>query len=124
MTMRRIAALAACLALASCATQAPPASGSAGGAVPKNSAECLAAPLRPLDPLPVGAIPDELLRRAQSGWVAVAYDVVAGRARNARVVGSQPPGLYDSFVLRHVGAYTDPGGATVRGCVTTTHIRF
>ncbi len=88
------------------------------------SPECLAARLRPADPLPASAIPDEVLRKAQSGWVAVSYDVVAGRAQNVRVVASQPPGLYDPYVLRHASAYTEPSGATVRGCILTTNIRF
>jgi hypothetical protein len=74
--------------------------------------------------MPASLIPDEVLRKAQSGHVAVRYDVVGGRARNATVIASSPPGLYDAYVLRHVSAYTEPSGATVSGCITTTHIKF
>jgi hypothetical protein len=123
--MRTFALIVTCLALTSCATQGP------GSSVPgqqdamlKASPECLAANLRPAEPMPVGLLPDELLRRAQSGWVAVRYDIVAGRARNPVVVASQPPGLYDEYVLRHASEYSEPTRATVRGCIMTTHIRF
>jgi hypothetical protein len=114
-----------CLVLASCAT--PPATTPGASADPtqlKASPECLAANLREADPMPAGMVPQDVLRKAQSGWVTVRYDVVGGKARNAVVVSSQPPGLYDAYVLRHAGAYTEPTGATVRGCIMTTHIRF
>jgi hypothetical protein len=74
--------------------------------------------------MPVSMVPEDVLRKAQSGWVAVRYDVVAGKAANLVVVASEPPGLYDSYVLRHAGAYTEPTGATVRGCIMTTNIKF
>jgi hypothetical protein len=109
------------LLLASCASQVPPTTPSA---VPQISPECLAAKLRAVDPLPASAIPDEVLRKAQSGWVAVSYDVVAGKAQNVKVVGSNPSGLYDSYVLRHTSNYVEPTGATVRGCISTTNIKF
>lgn len=123
--MRTISLLAGCLGLASCVSQmsGAPASG-APAAVPQMSPECLAAKLRPADPMPVGAIPDEVLRKAQSGWVAVSYDVVAGKAQNTKVVASSPVGLYDPYVLRYASSYTEPTGATVRGCVITTNIKF
>lgn len=123
--MRLLALITCCLALASCAT--PPSSSSAsgpGGAAIAVSPECQAAQLRPADPMPVNLVPDEVLRQARSGWVAVRYDVVSGRASNAVVVASEPPGLYDAYVLRHARAYTEPTGATVRGCIMTTHIKF
>jgi hypothetical protein len=107
--------------LVSCASQVPP---STPAAVPQVSPECLAAKLRAVDPLPASAIPDEILRKAQSGWVAVSYDVVAGKAQNVKVAASNPPGLYDAYVLRHTGNYTEPSGATVRGCISTTNIKF
>jgi hypothetical protein len=124
-------ALAGALIVAGCASS-PPGSlqGAAGGgsaASPSGlraSPECEAAKLKAVDPLPASAIPDDVLRRAQTGWVAVGYDVVAGRAQNAKVLASQPPGLYDGYVLRHVGTYAEPTGASVRGCLSTTHIRF
>ena len=119
--MRSTFFAAAGLLLASCASQAPNTSSSA---VPQISPECLAAKLKAVDPLPASAIPDEVLRKAQSGWVAVSYDVVAGKAQNVRVVGSNPPGLYDSYVLRHTSNYAEPSGATVRGCISTQNIKF
>jgi hypothetical protein len=88
------------------------------------SAECLAARLKPAEPMPIAAIPDDVLRKAQSGWVAVRYDLVSGRTRNPVVVSSSPPGLYDSYVLRYVNAYVEPTGATVPGCIMTTNIKF
>jgi hypothetical protein len=88
------------------------------------SAACKAANLRPASPLPVSALSEAVLRQAKSGWVAVRYDVVNGRAQNARVVSSNPPGLYDEVVLRHARTYTEPTGANVQGCIMTTHIRF
>ena len=108
------------LMLASCATPVP----STLAEVPQASPECLAAKLRPAAPMPASAIPDDVLRKAQSGWVAVSYDVVAGKAENIKVVASNPPGLYDPYVLRHASSYTDPTGATARGCVMTTNIKF
>jgi len=116
----------ACLLLAACATpgsQAPTPT-SVDAALLQVSPECKAANLRPADAMPVTLIPDDVLRKAQSGWVAVRYDVVAGKAANATVVASQPPGLYDAYALRHAQAYTEPRGATVRGCIMTTNIKF
>lgn len=108
------------LLLVSCASQPP----STASAVPQISPECVAAKLKPVDPLPINAIPEEVLRKAQSGWVAVSYDVVSGKARNLKVVGSSPSGLYEPYVLRHTSNYTEPTGATVRGCIATTNIQF
>lgn len=124
--MRLLALIPCCLALASCATQPAATSPSAGphGAAIAVSPECLAARLRPADPMPVSMVPEEVLRKAQSGWVAVRYDVVAGKAANAVVVASEPRGLYDAYVLRHASLYTEPTGATVRGCIMTTNIKF
>src|SRR5688572_16191284 len=118
--MRSIVLVLAGLLLASCASQAP----TTVSAVPQISPECQAAKLKPVDPLPITAIPDEVLRKAQSGRVAVSYDVISGRAQNLKVAGSNPPDLYDSYVLRHTGNYTEPTGATVRGCIATTNIKF
>lgn len=108
------------LLLASCASQVP----TAPSAVPQNSPECLSAKLKAVDPLPTNAIPDDVLRKAQSGWVTVSYDVIAGKAQNVKVVASSPPGLYDAHVLRHTNQYTEPSGSTVRGCIATTNIKF
>jgi hypothetical protein len=118
--MRSSIFAAAGLLLVSCASQAPKTS----SAVPQISPECLAAKLKAVDPLPASAIPDEVLRKAQSGWVAVSYDVVNGKAQNVKVVASNPPGLYDSYVLRHTSNYAEPSGATVRGCISTQNIKF
>lgn len=120
-----LAALAAALT-SGCAGPGPGTGTTAGtpGAALQVSPECLAAKLRPAEPMPVALIPDEVLRKALSGYVAVRYDVVAGKARNAVVVASEPAGLYDAYVLRHAAAYTEPSGATVRGCIMTTNIRF
>jgi hypothetical protein len=119
-----LAALAAGL-LAGCASSVPAQAGSnTQAAVLQVSPECQAARLRAADPMPVALIPEDVLRKAQSGYVAVRYDVVEGRARNPVVVASQPAGLYDAYVLRHAAAYTEPTGATVRGCIMTTSITF
>jgi hypothetical protein len=75
-------------------------------------------------PLPVSLIPESVLRKALSGWVTVRYDVVAGKAKNAVVVASEPVGLYDAYALRHANAYTEPTGATISGCVMHTSIKF
>lgn len=128
--MRTIPHLSICLALAACAAPTPqtpaPAAAPAAtqAALQQPSAECLSKNLRPAEPLQVSAIPDEVLRRAQSGWVAMRYDVVAGKAENVVVVGSNPPGLYDPYALQHASRYRDPSGATARGCVMTIHIKF
>jgi hypothetical protein len=74
--------------------------------------------------LPVSLIPESVLRRAQSGWVTVRYDVVAGKAKNAVVVASEPVGLYDAYALQHANAYSEPTGATISGCVMHTSIKF
>jgi hypothetical protein len=118
--MRSTVFVLAGLLLASCASHPP----GTASAVPQISAECQAAKLKPVDPLPINAIPDEVLRKAQSGWVAVSYDVISGKAQNLKVVGSSPSALYDSYVLRHTSNYTEPTGATVRGCIATTNIKF
>jgi hypothetical protein len=111
--------------LAACASPSTqPQARDATAALQQVSPECLAARLKPADALPVALIPEDVLRKAQSGWVAVRYDVVAGKAANATVVASQPPGLYDTYALRHAQAYTEPTGATVRGCIMTTNIKF
>lgn len=128
-TWRAAALGALSLALAACATAPTPGPGAAGSAsagedLLKNSAECEAARLKAPAPLPVSAIPDEVLRKRQSGWTTVRYDVVAGAPQNLRVVASSPPGLYDPYALRHAQAYSDPGGGSARGCIMTVNIRF
>lgn len=123
--MRPLALTCLSLLLASCATQGPSSSSPAAREdLLKASPECQAANLRPVDPMPVSMVPDEVLRQARSGWVVVRYDLAGGRLRNAVVVASEPAGLYDAYVLRHASAHVDPTGATVRGCIMTTHIRF
>lgn len=128
----RVAALGVLsLGLTACATAPGPgaAGGSAGASAAaedllRNSAECEAARLKAPAPLPVSAIPDEVLRQRRSGWVTVRYDVAAGRPQNLRVVASTPPGLYDPYALRHAQAYADPGGGSARGCIMTVNIQF
>jgi hypothetical protein len=125
--MRTTIPLLATLLLAACASQPPAGSATgtgAGSAAIQVSPECLAAKLRPADPMPVSLIPDDVLRQARSGYVAIRYDVVAGKATNAVVVASEPRGLYDAYALRHASTYSEPTGATVRGCIMTTNIRF
>ena len=127
LNMKTAALLSLCIALASCATStsemnnSPSASG-ANQAL--SSAECLAANLKPSDPVPPSAIPEAILKRAQSGSVAMRYDVVAGKAQNVSVVASNPPGLYDSYALLHANRYREPSGKTVSGCVMTIDIKF
>lgn len=123
--MRLLTAFAACGLFASCASSPPPTTAGANAAAAlQPSPECETARLRAPEPLPVTSIPEEVLRKARSGWVAVRYDVVAGKARNVTVVSSEPPGLYDAYVVRHASGYTEPTGATVRGCIATTNIKF
>ncbi len=118
-------------AASSAASTAPsPSPQAAGGGVQgqdgaaQPSAACQAAKLRAVEPLPVSLIPEAVLRQARSGWVTVRYDVVAGKAANAKVVASEPAGLYDAYAVRHASAYTEPTGATVSGCIMHTSIKF
>lgn len=104
--------------------------GSGGSAVgsaedlTRNSAECEAARLPSPAPMPVGDLPDSVLRTRQSGWSTVRYDVVNGKPQNLRVVSSSPPGLYDPYALKHARTYSDPGGGSARGCIMTVNIRY
>ena len=125
--MKTAALLSICIALASCATKTNETNNSPGASGAKqaqSSPECLAANLKPSDPFPPSAIPEAILKRAQSGSVAMRYDVVAGKAQNVSVVASNPPGLYDSYALQHATRYREPGGKTVSGCVMTIDIKF
>jgi hypothetical protein len=88
--------LLAVLVLPACATptSTTTGSGSGGGAAAvQASPECQAARLKDPDPLPVSALPEDVLRKVQSGYVVVRYDVVGGRTRNATVVASEPARL-------------------------------
>lgn len=127
--------LLACVVLAACATStgapqaaAGPGSGAAAGGVRSplahSSPECVAKNLKPGDPFPVSAIPADALSRRENGWVAMRYDVVAGKATNISVIESRPSGLYDDAALQHAARYRDPGGNTVRGCVMTIDVKF
>jgi hypothetical protein len=89
-----------------------------------SSPECVARNLKPGEPFPVAAIPEAVLKKAQSGSVALRYDVVAGAAQNVVVVASSPPGVYDAAALQHAARYREPTGTTVRGCVMTIDIKF
>jgi hypothetical protein len=139
--MRHITPIITALLLGACATSQLPvgtpastatqpqagagaAQGQSGSGSNQASAECQAAKLLPAAPLPVSLIPESVLRKAQSGWVTVRYDVVAGKAKNAVVVASEPVGLYDAYALRYANAYTEPTGATISGCVMHTNIKF
>jgi hypothetical protein len=140
--MKQLISILGAVMLAACAsnpspTSAPtPASATAattqaqsGGALGQDlgnqpSAACLAAKLRAAEPLPVSLIPEAVLRQARSGTVTVRYDVVAGKAANAKVVASEPAGLYDAYALRYASTYTEPTGATVAGCIMHTSIKF
>lgn len=118
------AGLISALVVAACANVSPTTGVAPDATALQESPECKAANLRAPGPMPASAIPEDVLRKAQSGWVAIRYDVVAGRAQNAQVVASQPPGLYDAIALRHAASYTEPTGRTVRGCLMTVNIRF
>ena len=125
--MRTAALLSLCIALASCATKTSETNNSPTTLDPKqalSSPECLAANLKPSDPFTPSAIPEAILKKAQSGLVAMRYDVVAGKAQNVSVVASNPPGLYDSYALQHANRYREPSGKTVSGCVMTIDIKF
>jgi hypothetical protein len=125
--MRSIALLALCAALASCATgpdNSPKPQMGTGEARPQSSAECLAANLKPSEPFTANLIPEAVLKKAQSGSVAMQYDVVNGKAQNVTVVTSNPPGLYDSYAVQHANRYREPSGKTVRGCIMTIDIKF
>ncbi len=125
------AALALSLALVACATRGPetpaaPATpaGSGAMAMPASSPECLAAKLKPSEPFLASAIPSDVLQKRQNGWVAVRYDVLAGKPENVHVAASNPVGLYDAYALQHALRYRDAGGATARGCVMTIDVKF
>ncbi len=113
--------------LASCAAP-PPARyvslDEARPTLPQSSPECLAAKLRSGEPFPAGDIPESALANRVSGWVAMRYDVIAGKAQNIAVVESRPAGVYDAAALRHAAKYREPTGATVRGCVMTIEVKF
>ena len=125
--MKRLPLLASSLLLAACASS-PTGSGSTTPVsktnVPFSSPECLAAKLRQGEPFPASAIPASALANRQSGWVAIRYDVIDGRAQNLAVVGSNPPGLYDAAALQHASTYRDSTKSAVRGCVTTIEVTF
>ncbi len=138
----RVIAVVAAVVLAACAsnpspapapamssTTAPATQAQGDGALGPDagnqpSAACLAAKLRAAEPLPVSLIPEAVLRQARSGSVTVRYDVVGGKAANAKVVASEPAGLYDAYALRYASTYTEPTGATVAGCIMHTSIKF
>lgn len=126
----RLSSVLAVLLLAACATPGGREAGSrADGAaatedLTQMSAECRAAGLKAPPPMAVSAIPDEVLRKRQSGYTTVRYDLAQGQPQNLRVVASQPPGLYDRYALRHAMAQADPGGRSARGCILTVNIQF
>ena len=125
--MKTALLLALCIVLASCATRPDEKASSLEGAratLPQSSAECLAQNLKPGEPFPASAIPEAVLRKAQSGWVAMRYDVIAGVAKNVVVVASSPAGVYDAAAVQHAARYRDPSGSTVRGCIMTIDIKF
>ncbi len=125
--MRTVALLSLCLSLASCATRTDQRSVSleeARPTLPQSSPECLAQKLKPGEPFPASAIPEPALQQRLSGWVAMRYDVVAGKAQNIVVVESRPAGLYDNAALQHAARYRDPAGSTVRGCIMTIDVKF
>ena len=126
-TYSRPTLLALCAILASCAgtsSQKYVPIEQAQASLPQNSADCLAKKLKPADPLLASAIPEDVLRKAQSGWVVMQYDVVAGLPQNIVVAGSSPAGLYDAYALQHASRYRDPNGGSARGCVMTINIKF
>ena len=122
------AALWLSLALTACAIPTDHRLAQPGAAAPparpQSSAECLAAKIKPGEPFPASAIPDEVLRKQQSGWVALRFDLVAGKTQNVVVVSSNPTGVYDSYALQHAIKFRDPAGTTVRGCVMTIDVKF
>jgi len=125
--MNKIAALIPCLLLAACA--APPSGkyvslDESRSKLPQSSAECLAKKIKPGEPFPASAIPADALRKSQSGWVAVRYDLASGKPENVVVVASNPSGLYDDAAVAHAARYRDPSGTTVRGCVMTIEVKF
>lgn len=123
----RLTLLVAAATLAACAGVPTAPGANTGGIDPsllKESPECAAAKLKPADPLPASALPEDVLRKAQTGFVAMRYDVVRGRAENVVVVASNPPGVYERYAVAHARNYRDPGGGSAPGCIMTIHIRF
>ena len=92
--------------------------------LPQSSPECLAQKLKASEPFPASSIPESALKTQQSGWVAMRYDVVSGKAQNIVVVESRPSGVYDAAALTHAAKYVDPSGSTVRGCIMTIEVKF
>ncbi|MDP3222413.1 MAG: hypothetical protein Q8M96_04680 [Rubrivivax sp.] len=120
-------ALTLALVLGACATQTsepykPLAEAQAK--LPQSSPECLAKKIKAGDPLPASAIPEATLQKRQSGWVAMRYDLTAGKPQNIEIVASHPAGLYDAPALEHAARYRDPAGTTVRGCVMSIEVKF
>ena len=71
-----------------------------------------------------GGEPRRFGRDLQAADRGAVLDLGAGLARNAAVVASNPPGLYDAYVLKHAERYSEPRGVTVRGCVMTIDVKF
>lgn len=126
--MKPIIALTASLLLVACAAPTPDQANVQQAGAPNvmlaSSAECLAANLSPAEPFAATAIPNDVLQKRQNGWVALRYDVIAGKAENVSVAASKPEGLYDRYALQHTMRYRDAGGKTVRGCVMTIDVKF
>jgi hypothetical protein len=134
-TLKHTALLLISLALTGCATGTGSGTNASIGqtyvpldsvraTLPQSSAECLAQKLKSGDPFPESDVPATALTKKQSGWVAMRYDVIAGKAQNIEVVASRPAGVYDAAALQYAARYRDAGGSTVRGCIMTIEVKF
>ncbi|MBS0320529.1 MAG: TonB family protein, partial [Proteobacteria bacterium] len=61
--------------------------------------------------------PDAALARRTEGWVVVGFDLDgSGRSSNARIVASQPPGVFDDAALTSVMKTTYASGVRRTAC--------
>ncbi len=105
------------VALAGCATRpAPPAALSVKPAPtrPIAGTECGVNLNQPwLKPSPPGSA----VRAGQSGWVAVTFDVDAGKIRNVHVADSSPTGVFEAAVLETLeGEVLPQSDGPLRAC--------
>jgi TonB family protein len=85
-------------------------------------ASCAAQPTRPPQIVSAGGLqyPSQAAANHVEGWVLVSYDVTEdGTVANARVVESEPPGLFDAAALQAVRGWRFNAGVA-RGKIVAT----
>ena len=120
--MRLVAAVAAVLAAAACASQGPEAlrasRDAAIAALPPTSEAC-SAPASRVRPPSAREVPARFLRESRSGWAIVRYSVESGKPVDLSIQASSPGGAIDQFALMHVRNNINPAAPNVSGCFVT-----